>query len=63
MPHGVPERLQLVGEFEQQLVLEFLDVYDPSTGAKLISFQCLKTICIQLEHALAGKLNGMALMF
>ena len=59
VPHQVPDRLKLVGEL-QQLVLDFLNVTDPSNGAMLISHTCLKTICIQIEHALSGKLSGQS---
>ena len=61
MSHQVPDRLKLVGEL-QQLVLNFLNVTDPSNGAVLISHVCFKIVCIQVEHALSGKLNGQSVV-
>ncbi len=61
MPHQVPDSLKLAGEL-QQLVLEFLNMTDPSNGAMLISHTCLKTIYIQIERALSGKLSGQSVL-
>ena len=61
MPHGIPNRLQLANEL-LRVLYEFLHVHDPTNALRLIDFDCLKTICIQIQHALANKLSGESLL-
>lgn len=56
MAHYIPERVQLASQLEE-VFLEFIHVVDPSTGTRLISYECLKTICTQVRHILNKKLR------
>ena len=58
VPHYTPERVQLASQLEE-LFLELFPVVNPTIGTPLTNYESLKTICIQLEHILNNKLNGL----